>query len=211
MKRTLILLGTLLALGAFTHADSIPLTSGSGTLTPTGFAFQFHGGGYNLSIPGSLDETGGGLVQCTPPCDPLTLGINLNPLFTVSAPVFVLVDGDPFISGGFTFTGVSFVSRLAPGGSLTIRYRTSLSIFLSLIDKTTLLPVANFVWGSNQPWMVTAHFVNPSGLPGLYTFQGATFTPVPEPGTIALVGTGMLPILFGLRRRLSRTSFRTKA
>jgi hypothetical protein len=56
MKRTLLLLSTLLALVAVTHADSIPLTSGSGNLTPNGFAFQFHSGGYNLSIPGSLDE-----------------------------------------------------------------------------------------------------------------------------------------------------------
>lgn len=208
IKKTLILLSTLLALVAFTHADSIPLTSGSGNLSPLGFMFEFHGGGYNLSIPGTLDETGGGLVQCSPPCFPLSL--NLNPLFTVSAPADVLVPGDPFLSGGFTFTAVSFVSSIARGSNLTIRYTTTLSIFLSLVDKTTLLPVANFVWGSNEPWMVTAHFVNPSGLPGLYTFEGATFTAVPEPGTIALLGTGMLPILFGLRRQLFRTSFRTR-
>jgi len=212
MKRTLILLGTLLALTALSHADSIGLTSGSGNLSPSGFGFQFHGGGYNLSIPGGLDETGGGLVQCSPPCDPLAFPLNLNPLFTVSAPADVLVPGDPFsIGGGFTFTGVSFVSSIAPGGNLTIRYTTSLSIFLSLLDNTTLLPVANFVWGSGEPWMVTAHFVNPSGLPGLYTFEGATFTPVPEPGTVGLLGTGILPILLGLRRRLSRTGVGRKA
>jgi len=206
MKRTLILLGTLLALTALSHADSIGLTSGSGNLSPSGFGFQFHGGGYNLSIPGGLDETGGGLVQCSPPCDPLAFPLNLNPLFTVSAPVFVLVDGDTFLSGAFTFTGVSFVSSIAPGGNLTIRYTTSLFVDLALYDKATLLPVANFVWGSNEPWMVTAHFVNPGGLPGLYTFEGATFTPVPEPGTIVLFGTGVLPILCGIRRQLIRTS-----
>jgi hypothetical protein len=211
MKRTAILLTVLVALAAFSRADSIGLTSGSGTLYPAGFIFQFHGGGYNLSIPGTLDVTGGGLVQCTPPCDPLAFPLNLTPLFTVSAASFVLVDGDPFISGGFTFTGVSFVSSIAPGGNLTIRYTTSLSIFLSLYDKATLLPVADFVWGSNRPWLVTAHFVNSSGFPGDYKFEGATFTPVPEPATITLLGTGMLPILFGLRRRLSRTGFRTRA
>jgi PEP-CTERM motif len=209
MKRTLTLLSTLLALAAFSHADSIPLTSGSGNLSPFGFMFQFHGSGYNLSIPGDLDETGGGLVQCTPPCDPL--GLTLQPLFTVSAPAFVLVDGDPFLSGAFTFTGVSFVSSIAPGGNLTIRYTTSLFVELALYDKATLLPVAEFVWGSNQPWLVTAHFApDGSGIPGLYRFEDATFTPVPEPGTMALLGTGMLPILFGVRRRLSRTGFRTR-
>jgi PEP-CTERM motif-containing protein len=217
MKRTLILLGTLLALAAFAHANSIPLTSGSGTLYPLppvsfqGFLFQFHGGGYSLVIPGGVDETGGGLVQCSPPCDPLAFPLNLNPLFTVSAPVFVLVDGDPFLSGAFTFTGVSFVSSIAPGGNLTIRYTTSLFVELALYDKATLLPVANFVWGSGEPWLVTAHFVNSSGLPGLYVFEGATFAPVPEPGTLGLMGTGMVSILFGVRRRLSRTGFRTRA
>jgi hypothetical protein len=211
MKRTPILLCTLLALAAFSHADSIGLTSGSGNVSPLGFAFQFQGGGYNLSIPGILDETGGGLAQCfsPPSCDPLNL--TLRPLFTVSAPAFVLVDGDPFLSGAFTFTGVSFVSSIAPGGNLTVRYTTSLFVELALYDKATLLPVAEFVWGSGEPWMVTAHFVNPSGLPGLYTFEGATFTPVPEPATITLLGTGMLPILFGLRRRLSWTGFRARA
>ena len=205
MKRTAILLSVLLVVAGFAHADSIGLTSGSGTLYPlppvsfNGFVFQFRGGGYNLVIPGGVDETGGGLVQCSPPCLPLSL--NLNPLFTVSAPAFVLVDGDPFLSGAFTFTGISFVSSIAPGGNLTIRYTASLFVELALYDKATLLPVANFVWGSGEPWMVTAHFVNPSGLPGLYTFEGATFTPVPESGTITLLGTGMLPILFEVRRR----------
>ena len=159
------------------------------------------------AIPARLDETGGFLVNnCSPPCDPLA-SLSTRPLFTVSAPVDVLVDGDPFLSGGFTFTAVSFVSSIAPGGNLTIRYTTTLSIFLSLIDKTTLLPVANFVWGSNEPWMVTAHYAPfPVELPGLYTFEGATFTAVPEPATITLLGTGILPMLFGIRRRLSRTS-----
>jgi hypothetical protein len=89
----------------------------------------------------------------------------------------------------------------------------------TLILLSTLLALAAFsnadsiplTSGSNQPWLVTAHFVNRSGLPGLYTFEGATFTRVPEPGTIVLLGTGMLPILFVVRRRLSRIGFRKSA
>ena len=78
MKRTALLLTVLVALAAFSHADSISLTSGSGTLYPfgdfPGFTFQFHGSGYNISIPTALDDPGGALVNCRGGCEPLTLG-----------------------------------------------------------------------------------------------------------------------------------------
>ena len=35
----------------------------------------------------------------------------------------------------------------------------------------------------------------------LYEFAGATLTSVPEPGTIILLSTGMLPVVFGVGRR----------
>jgi hypothetical protein len=210
MKRTSVLLSALLALAVFSHADPIRLTSGSGTVNPAEFAFQFHGSGYNLAIPGTGDAAAGHLVTCTPPCDPLAVAFS-PPLYTVSAPVFVLVPGDPFLSGAFTFTTVSFVSSLAPSGNLTIHYTTSLFLDLSLFDQATLLPVAQFVWGSNEPWLVTAHFVpDVSGIPGLYRFTDATLTSVPEPGTITLLGTGILPFLFGLRRRFAHSRSRSK-
>jgi len=213
MKRTLILLSTLLALAALSHADSIRLTSGSGTLYPfppasfSGFIFQFHGSGYNFSIPGGLDEAGGVLVLCTPPCEPLAFVPPFPFLFTASSPL-VLVPGDPFLSGVITFNAVSFESSIAPSGNLTINYTATLFLQLFLLDAATNLPVAGpFVWGSNEPWIVKAHYApDGSGIPGLYKFEGATFTPVPEPGTIALFGTGVLTILFGIRRRLIRTN-----
>jgi len=211
MKRTLILLSTLLALAAFTHADSIPLTSGSGTLRLIGvvpeFTLQFHGSGYNFSIPGALDNPGGGeLVQCTAPCDPFTIG---GLLFNASG---TLVNGDPYLEGTVSFNAVSFVSSIAPSGILTIKYTATLFLQLFLTDAATDLHIAGpFVWGSNEPWMVTAHYAPfPAEIPGLYTFEGATFTPVPEPGTIALLETGILTILLGLRRRLSRNGFPTR-
>ena len=217
MKRTLILLSMLLALAAFSRANSIPLTSGSGTLYPFppdssgGFIFQFHGSGYNFSIPGGLDEAGGVLVLCTPPCEPLAFVPPFPFLFTASSPL-VLVPGDPFLSGVITFNAVSFVSSIAPSGNLTINYTATLFLQLFLLDAATNLPVAGpFVWGSNEPWIVKAHYApDGSGIPGLYKFEGATFTPVPEPPALTLLATGILPILFGMRRRLSRASFRTK-
>jgi hypothetical protein len=213
MKRIPILLSTLLALAVFSHADSIRLTSGAGTLYPFppasfgGFIFQFHGSGYNFSIPGGLDEAGGVLVLCTPPCDPLATVPPFPFLFTASSPL-VLVPGDPFLSGVITFNAVSFVSSIAPSGNLTINYTATLFLQLFLLDAATNLPVAGpFVWGSNEPWIVKAHYApDGSGIPGLYKFEGATFTPVPEPPALTLLATGISPILFGVRRRLSRKS-----
>jgi hypothetical protein len=209
MKRTSILLSVLLALAAFSHADSINLTSGSGKVYPLfvlpGFTFEFHGGGYDLSIPGAADDFSGGLVNCLP----------CNPLDQISSPLFIasggipggLTSGDPFLTGQIYFNAVSFVSSLAPSGILTIKYTATPSIQLFLIDATTLEPTAGpFVWGNpNQPWIITARFTPEREFPGVYRFAGATLTSVPEPATITLLGTGMLPILFGVRRRLTRT------
>jgi hypothetical protein len=183
VKKSLILLSMLLALAAFSRADSIPLTSGSGTLYPFppdssgGFIFQFHGSGYNFSIPGGLDEAGGVLVSCIPLCEPLATVPPFPFLFTASSPL-LLVPGDPFLSGVITFNAVSFVSSLAPSGSLTINYTASLFLQLFLLDAATNLPLAGpFVWGSNEPWIVKAHYApDGSGIPMLYKFEGATFT-----------------------------------
>ncbi len=207
MKRTALLLTVLVALAAFSHADSISLTSGSGTLYPfgdsPGFTFQFHGSGYNISIPTALDDPGGALVNCRGGCEPLTLG---GLLFTGSG---TLVNGDPYLEGVVSFNAVSFVSSLAPNGILTIKYTATPFLRLFLTDAATNLPVAGpFVWGSSEPWLITAQFApDPGGIS--YTFQGATFSSVPEPATIVLLGTGILPILFGARRRCKSDMLKT--
>lgn len=122
MKRTPILLSVLLALAAFSLADTINLTSGSGRISPfgvlPGYTFHFAGSGYDISIPGALDEFGGWLVNCRPPCDPFTL--TTFPLFQASGDF--LTSGNPHLSGAVNFYPVSFVSSLAPSGILTIRY-----------------------------------------------------------------------------------------
>ena len=210
MKRTSIHLSVLLALAAFSHADSINLTSGSGKLYPNrvipGFTFEFHGGGYDLFIPQAADDFSGDLVNCTPSC---SLDQISSPLFIASGGIpGGLTSGDPFLTGLIYFNAVSFVSSLAPSGVLTVKYTATPFIQLFLIDATTLMPTAGpFVWGNpNQPWIITARFVPLSSeFPGVYRFTGATLTSVPEPATITLLGTGILPILFGVRRRLTRT------
>jgi len=120
----------------------------------------------------------------------------------------VLVNGNPYLEGAIVFDAVSFVSSLGPSGMLTIKYTATLFLQLFLTDAATNLHIAGpFVWGSSEPWLVTAQFApDGSGIPGVYKFAGATLTSVPEPATIALLATGMLPILFRGRKRLSRTT-----
>jgi hypothetical protein len=211
MKRISILLAVLLSLAASSRADSINLTSGSGTMYPfqvaPGFNFELHGGGYDISIPGALDDPGGSLWNCVG-CDPTSL-VASPPLFVASGNLTV---GDQFFSGVISFDAVSFVSSLAPNGILTVKYTATAFIQLFLEDSTTGLPIAGpFVWGNpDQPWYITAQF-RPDLPSPLYTQMGATFssstTPVSEPATLMLISTGMLPVMLAGRRRLSRTSF----
>jgi hypothetical protein len=203
MKRIPILLTVLLVLAALLHADSINLSSGSGKIYPRfvnpGFTFQFHGSGYDISIPAAVDEFGGTLVNCFSACDIVYL-TNFPTLFIAGN---ILTPGNPYFAGGMVFDAVSFVSSLAPNGVLTIKYAATLNLNLFLFDSVNGTQIGPFVWGNpNQLWSITAQFApDGSGIPGLYTFTGATLTSVPEPATLMLLGTGMLPVLFGVRRR----------
>lgn len=190
MKR-LSLLVVLLFLSALSNADTIKLTSGSGTMYPfqvaPGFTFHLAGGGYDILIPGALDDPGGILWNCVG-CDPMQL---FQPLFQISG---TLTSGDPYLSGIISFNAVSFVSSVGPGGILTVKYTATAFIELFLIDNTTGLPIAGpFVWGSSNPWYITAKFT-PDLPSSAYTQMGATFISSPEPTTIVLLGSGLLGI-----------------
>ena len=206
MRRTSILLGVLLAMAAFSHADTINLTSGSGNIYPVyaGFNFRLYGGGYGLLIPYALDVYNGDLVNCIP-CDPTQLSV----LFGDSGQFAygAQYNGAQYLEGSIQFDAVSFVSSLAPNGILTVTYTATASISLFLVNSKTLQRVGPFVWGDpNQLWYITAQFKPDVGLP-VYEFLGATLSTsvAPEPATIVLLGTGILPLLFGVRGRLSRS------
>jgi hypothetical protein len=191
MKR-LALLAVLLSVSTFLSADNIKLTSGSGQIYPMGvpylgFTFQFHGSGYDL-FPGFLDNFSGQLVTCIP-CDPTTLfGF---PLFLAGGP---FTTGNPYLDGIIQFDAVSFVSSLAPSGILTVKYTATAYLYLLLVDPVTSAQIGPFVWGSPDPWIITAQFRPDVGLPGIYEFTGATLISTPEPTTLLLLGTGLAVI-----------------
>jgi len=205
MKRTPILVAVLLGLAAFSSANTINLTSGSGKLYPVdsgppGFTFHFYGGGYGIAIPTALDDQGGDLLNCIP-CDPTQIG----ELFLAEGG---FTENNQFVGGIISFTSVSFVSSLAPSGILTVTYTAVPFFYLFLGNQQTSEAIGPFVWGNpNQPWYITAQFTPQSGFPGVYVFAGATFssssTPIPEPTAMMLLGTGIWPIFFMVRRRLS--------
>lgn len=194
--RRLALLSVLVFLPALSNADTIKLTSGSGTiyphLVPPGYVLQFNGSGYSIGIPGALDDFGGGLVNCSP-CDQFP---PLGALFLASGGV--LAGSDPYLTGSIEFDAVSFVSSLGANGVVTVRYTATASLQLFLIDATTGFPTAGpFVWGSPNPWLIIAKFA-PSG--PTYEFAGATLVSTPEPNSLLSLVTGLAGIGW-LKRR----------
>jgi hypothetical protein len=199
VKKIPTLLLALLILTAISAADTIYLTSASGQIYPSnvapGFSFDLRGSGYNFSFT-ALDNFNGDLVNCIP-CEPTQLGN----LFLAGGPYLYL--NNQVLDGIIQFDAISFVSSLAPSGNLTVKFTATPFLYLFLQDLDTSLEIGPFVWGnSNHHWYVTAQFRPDVGL-GVYEFTGATFTSVPEPATMMLVGTGTLPIVLRLRRRVS--------
>jgi hypothetical protein len=139
MKRTPILVTALLALTAFSSANTINLTSGSGTLYPyavaPGFTFDFYGGRYGISIPSAQDLQVGGLY-CQA-CDPFHLDPELFLAEGNFAGDFSHPNGQ-VVYGSIRFDLVSIVSSHASGGVLTMKYTAvpSLDLFLGSNGKT---------------------------------------------------------------------------
>jgi hypothetical protein len=202
MKRLSLLL-VLLFVSATSSADSIKLTSGSGQIYPLfvlpGFVFQFNGEGHSISIPQALDDYGGDLANCMPCFGLPPLG---SRLFIASGGI--LAGNNPYLTGSIAFDAISFSSSLAPSGIVTVRYTATASLTLYYFDSVTGTQSDPFIWGSPAPWLITAQFRPDVGLPGVYEFVGATLVSTPEPGSMVLLGTGLLPLGFGVRRRLSR-------
>src|SRR5438105_4528056 len=173
-----------LLLGCVTSAaNTFTMNKGSGTFTHGvvgNYSFSFgDGNGHGLSIT-TLDFPSGWFARC--------LGCNPNLMLDT----YLLLDSgqsginnNRVVNGSIRFSAISFHSSLSPNGIMTVFYKASAQINLSICLDWACDEVGNtYVWGTH-PWYITAQFVPDSRAPGAYDFVKATFStspnPVPEP------------------------------
>jgi hypothetical protein len=202
LKKLTFLVSMILACVAFSAANSITITHGSGTLSGAGlYAFNFSGSGGGITVPGVLNDLRiqAGLPDCNP-CDPRTTNIEL-----LRDAGLTILHGDRFVQGNIAFDPVSFSFSLA-NGILTVDYRATADISLQVCvgDPFMCIPSGpTFVSNPNRLWYVQASF---TPFDGQYVFQNARFSTspiptVPEPTTLLLLGTGMVSIMGTARKK----------
>lgn len=204
MKKLTFLVSMILTCVAFSAANSITITHGYGTLSGAGlgnalYSFNFSGSGGGISVPGVLNDfqIEAGLPDCDP-CDPRTTNIEL-----LRDSGMTILQGDRFVQGNIAFEPVSFSFTLA-NGILTVDYRATADISLQdCVGDPCIASGPTFVSNPNQLWYVQATFTS---FGGQYVFQNAIFSssPIsaaPEPTTLLLLGTGLVGIMGGARKK----------
>lgn len=202
MKKIAALLVFLLGSVCLSAADTLTLDSGEGKMF--GFAtlpsYQFLLGGPNAFI---VVETGPfGLLGDWPDTPGLQNCLSCDP------PGRLIILEDSGNTGLIQFDAVSFVSSLTPSGDLTVIYTATARMFFEtdshgfLCDPSAdTCPGPHLAWNQNVRWLVTAQFSPDSSNPGRWNFVDATFTTAPEPSSMLLMGSGVMSLIWELRRK----------